>query len=101
VLSLRRAFGMPIASNVDSHKLRFRISHSFYARALVDAVIYLWLHDGHRTNQVMIVPAKQDQGSEDQASHSRQPLVHPNNTAHTLCPLIYIGKRGKVKWLCY
>nr|KUM47088.1 hypothetical protein ABT39_MTgene6094 [Picea glauca]QHR89942.1 hypothetical protein Q903MT_gene3964 [Picea sitchensis] len=90
---------MPIASNVDSHKLRFRISHSFYARALVDAVIYLWLHDGHRTNQVMIVPAKQDQGSEDQASHSRQPLVHPNNTAHTLCPLIYIGKRGKVVML--
>lgn len=49
-----------------------KIYHSFYARALVDAVIYLWLHDGHRTNQVMIVPAKQDQGSEDQASHSRQ-----------------------------
>ena len=47
----------------------------------------------------MIVPAKQDQGSEDQASHSRQPLVHPNNTAHTLCPLIYMCKRGKVVML--
>ena len=59
-----------ISPNVNSHKSQFQIYHSFYAHALMDVLIYFWLHDGHRTNQVMIVLAKQDQGSEDQASHS-------------------------------